>query len=42
MVGDVIGLLDHLAIDRAHLIGYEWDAAIGWLTAALAPIGSPP
>jgi pimeloyl-ACP methyl ester carboxylesterase len=37
MVGDVIGLLDHLAIDRAHLIGHDWGAAIAWLTAALAP-----
>jgi pimeloyl-ACP methyl ester carboxylesterase len=37
MVGDLIGLLDHLAIDRAHLIGHDFGAAIGWLTAALAP-----
>jgi pimeloyl-ACP methyl ester carboxylesterase len=37
MVGDVIGLLDRLAIDRAHLIGHDWGAAIAWLTAALAP-----
>ena len=37
MVGDVIGVLDHLAVDRAHLVGHDWGAAIGWLTAALAP-----
>jgi pimeloyl-ACP methyl ester carboxylesterase len=37
MLGDVIGLLDQLAIDRAHLIGHDFGAAIGWLTAALSP-----
>ncbi|HEU4423026.1 MAG TPA: alpha/beta fold hydrolase [Pilimelia sp.] len=37
MVGDVIGLLDRLAVERAHLVGHDWGAAIGWLTAALAP-----
>ncbi len=37
MVGDVLGILDHLAIDRAHLVGHDWGAAIGWLTAALVP-----
>jgi pimeloyl-ACP methyl ester carboxylesterase len=37
MVGDVIGVLDHLAVDRAHLVGHDWGAAIGWLTAALVP-----
>jgi pimeloyl-ACP methyl ester carboxylesterase len=37
MVGDVIGILDHLAVDRVHLVGHDWGAAIGWLTAALAP-----
>jgi pimeloyl-ACP methyl ester carboxylesterase len=37
MVGDVLGILDHLAIDRAHVVGHDWGAAIGWLTAALAP-----
>ena len=37
LVGDVIGVLDDLAVDRAHLIGHDWGAAIAWLTAALAP-----
>jgi pimeloyl-ACP methyl ester carboxylesterase len=37
MVGDVLGILDHLAVDRVHLVGHDWGAAIGWLTAALAP-----
>ena len=37
MVADVIGVLDHLAVERAHLVGHDWGAAIAWLTAALVP-----
>jgi pimeloyl-ACP methyl ester carboxylesterase len=37
LVGDVLGVLDALGIERAHLVGHDWGAAIGWLTAALAP-----
>src|SRR5581483_7310084 len=37
MAGDVTGLLDALGIDRAHLVGHDWGAAIGWFTATVAP-----
>jgi pimeloyl-ACP methyl ester carboxylesterase len=37
MVGDVVGLLAALGIDRAHLVGHDWGAAIAWMTAALVP-----
>lgn len=37
MVGDVIGVLDHLSIPRVHLVGHDWGAAISWMTAALLP-----
>jgi len=37
LVGDVAGVLDHLSIGRVHLVGHDWGAAIGWLTAALMP-----
>jgi pimeloyl-ACP methyl ester carboxylesterase len=37
MVGDVIGVLDHLSIPRVHLVGHDWGAAISWMTAALVP-----
>lgn len=37
MVGDVLGLLDHLSIERVHLVGHDWGAAISWMTAALVP-----
>jgi pimeloyl-ACP methyl ester carboxylesterase len=37
MVGDVVGTLDRLGVERAHLVGHDWGAAIAWMTAALAP-----
>jgi pimeloyl-ACP methyl ester carboxylesterase len=37
LVRDVTDLLDHLAIQRARLVGHDWDAAVAWRTAALHP-----
>jgi len=37
LVGDVLGVLDALGIESAHLVGHDWGAAIAWMTAALAP-----
>jgi len=37
LVGDLLGVLDTLEIDRAHLVGHDWGAAIAWMAAALAP-----
>ena len=37
LVGDVLGLLDGLGIERAHVVGHDWGAAVGWVTAAIAP-----
>ncbi len=36
-VGDVVGVLDALGVDRAHIVGHDWGAGIAWITAALAP-----
>jgi pimeloyl-ACP methyl ester carboxylesterase len=36
LVADVVGILDALDIQRAHLVGHDWGAAIGWMTGALA------
>lgn len=36
IAGDVLGLLDHLAIERAHLVGHDWGAALAWAVAAFA------
>jgi pimeloyl-ACP methyl ester carboxylesterase len=37
LVGDLLGVLDALDIERAHLVGHDWGAAVAWMTAALAP-----
>jgi len=37
LVADVIGILDHLKIETAHLVAHDWGAAVAWLTAALHP-----
>jgi pimeloyl-ACP methyl ester carboxylesterase len=37
LVGDVLGVLDRLDVERAHLVGHDWGAAIAWMVAALAP-----
>lgn len=37
IVGDVVGLMDTLDIERAHLVGHDWGAAIAWLAVAMHP-----
>jgi pimeloyl-ACP methyl ester carboxylesterase len=37
IVGDVTGVLDALGIERVHVVGHDWGAAVAWLVAALAP-----
>ena len=37
IVRDVTGILDALRIERAHVVGHDWSAAVAWLLAALAP-----
>ncbi len=34
---DLTAVLDHLGIERAHLVGHDWGAAVVWATASLAP-----
>ena len=34
---DVTAILDHLDIERAHLVGHDWGAAVAWATASFAP-----
>jgi pimeloyl-ACP methyl ester carboxylesterase len=36
-VGDLLGLLDQLDIEAAHVVGHDWGAAIGWALASLVP-----
>lgn len=37
LADDVIGLLDDLGLERAHLVGHDWGAAIAWYVAAHHP-----
>ena len=37
LVGDVLDLLDALAVERVHLVGHDWGGQVAWLTAAHHP-----
>jgi pimeloyl-ACP methyl ester carboxylesterase len=36
-VADVVAILDGLEIERAHVVGHDWGAAVAWALAAYAP-----
>ena len=36
-VGDVVGLLDHLEIESAHVVGHDWGAGVAWGMALFLP-----
>ena len=35
--GDILGLLDEFGLDRVHLVGHDWGAAVAWYFAAHHP-----
>jgi pimeloyl-ACP methyl ester carboxylesterase len=37
LAGDVLAVLSSLGIDRAHVVGHDWGAALAWGLASLAP-----
>jgi pimeloyl-ACP methyl ester carboxylesterase len=37
LAGDVLGVLDHLGHERAHVVGHDWGAAVAWAIASLVP-----
>ena len=37
IVRDVAALLDALGVERAHVVGHDWGAAVAWAFATLAP-----
>ncbi len=37
LVGDLLGVLDHGGVDKAHVVGHDWGAALAWATASLVP-----
>lgn len=36
-VADLVGVLDALGIEQAHVVGHDWGAVVAWLLAALRP-----
>ncbi len=37
IVGDVLGILDAKGVQRAHVVGHDWGAALAWAIAAFVP-----
>lgn len=37
LTSDMLGLLDALGIDQAHVVGHDWGAAVAWQLAARHP-----
>jgi pimeloyl-ACP methyl ester carboxylesterase len=37
LLGDVIGVLDDLGAERAHVVGHDWGAAVAWALASFVP-----
>lgn len=36
-VADVTAILDAFSVQKAHVVGHDWGAAVAWLTATLCP-----
>src|SRR5882672_2323861 len=34
---DVVGILDTVGAERAHLVGHDWGATLAWVLASMAP-----
>ncbi|HEX7262897.1 MAG TPA: alpha/beta hydrolase [Candidatus Dormibacteraeota bacterium] len=37
IVADVTGIMDALGVERAHVVGHDWGAAVAWLVAMFVP-----
>ena len=37
LAGDVIGIMDTLGVEKAHVVGHDWGAALAWAFAAFVP-----
>ena len=37
LVADVLALLDEARVERAHVVGHDWGAALAWALASFAP-----
>ena len=41
LAADITGVLDHLAIERVHVVGHDWGAALAGARWILCPTESP-
>ncbi|HUY67006.1 MAG TPA: alpha/beta fold hydrolase [Acidimicrobiales bacterium] len=37
IAGDVLAVLDQLGVERAHVVGHDWGAALAWVMGSLVP-----
>ncbi len=37
LVGDIVGMMDALGIDKAVIVGHDWGGAVAWNAAMMAP-----
>lgn len=37
IIGDVVGIIDTRGVERAHVVGHDWGAAVAWGLAAFVP-----
>jgi pimeloyl-ACP methyl ester carboxylesterase len=37
LLGDVTGILDHVGVDRVHVVSHDWGAFVGWSLSAFVP-----
>jgi pimeloyl-ACP methyl ester carboxylesterase len=37
LAGDVLAILDHLGVERAHVVGHDWGSALAWILGSLVP-----
>jgi pimeloyl-ACP methyl ester carboxylesterase len=37
LAGDVLGVLDAVGVERAHVVGHDWGAALAWAIGSLVP-----
>jgi pimeloyl-ACP methyl ester carboxylesterase len=37
LVSDVGAVLEHAGVERAHVVGHDWGAAVAWVLASVAP-----
>jgi pimeloyl-ACP methyl ester carboxylesterase len=37
LAGDVLAVLDHLEVEKAHVVGHDWGAALAWALGSFVP-----